>query len=463
MDNQLGSDSFLAYPPPSQYWSLNIEYDTCSPINYQGIFNWNDLTNCQDFDGNDLITVKDNGDDITLSGTVYVNVISPFQMGSDSGIYRSYPLVQQDFSIVINKGINILGSTGVQLFISSIIGIYEDETDQSFELSVLTQSADYLELISPNIISTPLGQNNMAVSSVTNLCLSSSSFTCGQIFTITINASEINCPPADFSGEYQIGFNVNCRNGEEVCNTFIDDNGGSNIMLAVTSNFIDTTCKPELYEIIFDGSMTFYDDDQFSVIHSIDNDYIIGQDTIYVGIEVNFPDDGSGDNFNIFGILIDNVFVCTADDNVDLFANLDQQNGLNGGCLSLDIDDDGPYNVITNSVENNEYFAQIISQSSNIGQFSFLTFDIGRYKMYVHVQLTLILQNGVRRRLQLIQENTDNDKSNQIRHFLGSTTVVSDDVIIVTDDGNNNVESDDAVSFFLLHIFSMCALFVFNL
>ena len=30
-------------------------------------------------------------------------------MGSDSGIYGSYPLIQQDFTISINKQINILG------------------------------------------------------------------------------------------------------------------------------------------------------------------------------------------------------------------------------------------------------------------------------------------------------------------------------------------------------------------
>ena len=42
------------------------------------------------------------------------------------------------------------------------------------------------------------------------LLITSSSFTCGQIFTLTVNQSEINCPPADFSGDYQISFNVNC-------------------------------------------------------------------------------------------------------------------------------------------------------------------------------------------------------------------------------------------------------------
>ena len=60
---------------------------------------------CKDFNRNDLISVIEDDDSITLSGTLYVNVVSPYSMGSDSGIYRSYPLIQQDFSISINKQI----------------------------------------------------------------------------------------------------------------------------------------------------------------------------------------------------------------------------------------------------------------------------------------------------------------------------------------------------------------------
>jgi len=168
--DNLGSDSYLAYPPPSDYWTLSIESNTCSMINYNGIFSWNDLTQCQDYSGNDLIDVTDNGQSITLSGTLYVNLVSPYSMGSDTGIYRTFPLIEQDFEISILKQINVLSSTGIELFITSIIGIYEDETDGSFKLSVLTQSADYIELTNPNVISTPFG-GSATISSVTSSCL----------------------------------------------------------------------------------------------------------------------------------------------------------------------------------------------------------------------------------------------------------------------------------------------------
>eukprot|EP01084_Bolivina_argentea_P041108 75863_1 len=72
--SHLGSNIYLSYPPPSEDWTLSIDAYSCSPINYNGIFSWNDLTQCQDYNGNDLIDVIDDGTSITLSGTLYVNL-----------------------------------------------------------------------------------------------------------------------------------------------------------------------------------------------------------------------------------------------------------------------------------------------------------------------------------------------------------------------------------------------------
>ena len=96
----------------------------------------------------------------------------------------------------------------------------------------------YIQLINPNVISTPFGSQAI-IESNSNLCLSLSSFTCGQIFTITINQTEINCPPANLTGDYKMSFNVNCRDNETICNTFIEDHGGSLIELPVFLNYID--------------------------------------------------------------------------------------------------------------------------------------------------------------------------------------------------------------------------------
>merc|ERR1719509_365068 len=108
---------------------------------------------CQDADNNSLLTVTDSEDALTLSGTLYINIVSPYAMGAtDSGFYRSWPLAQSDFSIQILKQINVLASTGVQLFISSIIGVYEDVLDKSFQISILTQSADYISLTNASLL-----------------------------------------------------------------------------------------------------------------------------------------------------------------------------------------------------------------------------------------------------------------------------------------------------------------------
>eukprot|EP01084_Bolivina_argentea_P239895 403110_1 len=188
-----------------------------------------------------------------------------------------------------------------------------------------------MQLINPLILNTPLG-GIASISSVTSSCLTASTYSCGQIFTITINQTEVSCPPADFSGIYSMSFDVECRFNEIVCNTFINDNDGTLVLLQVESNFIDNCCETEIYNIIFNGNMILFDDDTFLIQHNeLSKNYVIGQDVIYVEIEIEFPDDGSGDNYNIFNVVIDNVFVCTAGDEFDLTQNLTQQNGI-GGC-----------------------------------------------------------------------------------------------------------------------------------
>ena len=176
------------------------------------------------------------------------------------------------------------------------------------------------------------------------------SFTCGQIFTITINETDQNCS-AGFDGDYQMSFNLNCRYNETVCNTFINDNGGTLIELQVSLD-----CATLSYQTSFDGTMTFYDNFLFNVSHDSANNYVIGQDMIYVQVEVDIPND-----YDIFSVSIDNVFVCTATDSVDLFSNLNNANSLNVGCLSSDIDGDGSYDIIINGIENALYSVEIIS------------------------------------------------------------------------------------------------------
>eukprot|EP01084_Bolivina_argentea_P089321 161180_1 len=162
--------------------------------------------------------------------------------------------------------------------------------------------------------------------------------------------------------------------------------------------------------------------------------------------------------YNIFKVEIENVLVCTSGDRVNMTQYLTQQNGA-GGCLSQNIDIDGPYDIIINGNPVN-YDANIISSQnlqSNIARFSFLTFDIGRTMMYVHVQLTLELINENARR-RILSTST----SNQIRHFISSTSIMNDEktIVFVTENidnstGNDNTDGASRIKILFLFILSI--------
>ena len=459
----LGSSTTLAYPP-STIWDLSIEADSCTPINYIGDFSWNEMISCQDSDGNQQNSLTDVGDEIHLNGTLYVSIVSPYAMSNDDpGFYRVYNIYQQHFSIRLLKSINIISSTGVELFISSIISITFDSTTNDFILSMLTQSADYITLNSNSVLITPLG--TASVSQVTSGCLSASAYTCGQIFNVRVPASQTQCnvdDEVDFSGNYQVSFTPSCDSSEAVCETFTDDNNGQPIVLGVNSTFIDRSgCDTQLYVFALTGTITFYDDVGFTIVHNPANgDYTIGQDDIYIEASVTIPDGGTLADYGIAEVTLSNVWVCTSNGTA-LLSNLNQASGQ-GGCLSSGgiIDDDGPYNIILSgnpqNVLNEGIFPVIIENpgtgaNTNRVRFSFLTFAVGRTTIYVHVQLSLVLTSGRRRRLLLqttLTPDTDtniniNGESDQIRHYITNTGVrnastINDVIIdIDTNDPNN--------------------------
>ena len=63
------------------------------------------------------MTVSVTADAVSLEGTFYVELVSPYSMSSDE-YYRSLPLVQKDFAIALNRQVNALASTGIELFIT---------------------------------------------------------------------------------------------------------------------------------------------------------------------------------------------------------------------------------------------------------------------------------------------------------------------------------------------------------
>ena len=106
-----------------------------------------ELSSCADAEGNTLIAVTQSDDSVDLTGTFYVELVSPYRfcsvsfldlcglstmtrslcdsMGSD-GYYRTLPVVQQDFRILLSRTVNVLASTGVQLFIPSVMAYGRD-------------------------------------------------------------------------------------------------------------------------------------------------------------------------------------------------------------------------------------------------------------------------------------------------------------------------------------------------
>merc|ERR1712106_1039136 len=98
-------------------------------------------------------------------------------------------MIQQDFGIALSRTINVLSSTKTQLFIASVMGFGRDDAE-NYEVTVLIQSADYVQLLMEdlNLISVPNGLTVSGMEVVNSGCLVASSFTCGQIFTVTIEA-----------------------------------------------------------------------------------------------------------------------------------------------------------------------------------------------------------------------------------------------------------------------------------
>merc|ERR1712142_805480 len=258
-------------------------------------------------------------------------------------------------------------------------------------------------------------------------CLVSSSFTCGQIFTAKIAAS---CPDdglVDLSGSYQFAFTPKCRfladgtTTDPACDTFMTTlDAAGKVALGVEVDFIDQ-CDVDLFDVSFDGTLSFYSDDQFAVaVDSNSDPFVIGQDTIFGKVTVAMANPAI--QFELSGVTIESVYVCTAAAGADL--SIDSVEGL-GGCLSAKIDADGPYNVIGAGAVSDYQGTTIPTTESTEARFSFLTFDTPRTDIHIHVQalLDVTFETGQRRRVRMLLQNEEGE-TNQFRSFVGSAAVV---------------------------------------
>ena len=197
----------------------------------------------------------------------------------------------------------------------------------------------------------------------------------GQIFTVTVKAkcsdegTDIN-----LSGNYQFGFTAECQDidgsPDEACNVFmgtLDEN--KNVVLDVNSLFTED-CDMMLFNTSFDAEMAFYTDEALTVAADGSVPFVIGQDTIYGKVTVDFPDELP---LNFLGVSIENVYVCTAPDGADM--TVSSTDGI-GGCLSSNIDADGPYTVIGVGADVQYQGSTDYDLTANEAAFSFLTFGM---------------------------------------------------------------------------------------
>jgi len=252
----------------------------------------------------------------------------------------------------------------------------------------------------------------------------------GQIFTAKIAAS---CPDdgfVDLSGSYQFAFTPQCRfladgtTTDPACDTFMTTlDAAGKVALGVDVDFVDR-CDVNLFDVSFDGTLSFYSDDQFAAaVDSNSDPFVIGQETIFGKVTVAMADPAI--DFQLSGVTIESVYVCTAAAGADL--SVDSVSGL-GGCLSANIDDDGPYNVIGEGAVSDYQGTAISTTATDEARFSFLTFDTPRTDIHIHVQalLDVTFETGGRRRVRMLLQNEEGE-ANQFRSFVGTASVQQDE------------------------------------
>jgi hypothetical protein len=456
---------YLAYPPAGK-WDISMaEQDVCGIVHYEGSFSWNDLMQCSNNDKSlgSYMETTDDGEFLRLSGTFYVNVVSPFAYDSDMTFYRVYQVLSAPFIISIAKTVTILSQAGVNLLTMSIIAVYKQDRENTFNLVFLTETADYLMLSRASLegklsLFTP-AQDNVAIADTdfTVLkaaetaeytagdregCLNNKANICSQLWRV--EAPNATCSEddkyIDFSGLYRVQFTPECRDDlsaddEAYCSLWLNGNGADieghmatiapsgKVLLEATLAWKDEICDPELFKVEFGATMAFYSDSQYSVPAEAPYLFKPGQ-TIYVEISTAFPDD----TYNIFDTDLEKVWLCQFPPGVTPI-EIDAAHAA-GGCFdggeeARSRDVDVPfYDVFENKEPDDMTKEKFVyeghpngqEESKNVLHFYFdVPSRVSRDKLYVQVQIEVSLEPhafGTRRLL-----TAEAAVTNQINHF----------------------------------------------
>ena len=478
--DDIGNDAYLAYPDPtpeSGSWSVAMDSaDECGTLIYSGKFTWSELRGCKAFGGDvtsggiDSYTNIITDDEwLNLTGTFYINLVSPYWYNSDTGFYRVYQLLSQPFVIAISSVVNVLGSTGINVMTMSVIAVYkEDEGPDNngndmygdFKLILLTECSDYMVLDVDTTIGVTFDGSVFSNTQVTSAsfdisketendgCLNNKGFICSQLWQI--NATDIACTDSsgrDFSGNYALTFTPQCRAAADIgqplvdhCNTFLNNHQqlttGSRVALNTDLVWKDEICDPIIFTVQFDAEMTFYDNNTFSSPVGNDKLFQVGEDTIYVQVNVSFP----SNTMDVFETELVQVHICTFDPLVDVETNYNDPDDLtNFGCFvsnanGRDTKYDKYFYQIYQSDPNDPLnptvslydFAdptQYTENMENAVRFSFtVPRTVARDKLYVMAEIEVTLQESRRRRVLLGRPRGSRGRqsatANQMEHFI---------------------------------------------
>eukprot|EP01084_Bolivina_argentea_P256076 431012_1 len=458
VNNQLGSDNYLSYPS-SDHWSVSSNFADytdiktgCDSITYSALFSWFDLFDCTNYNGNTpYLTIESDDTLINMSGTLYVDIVSPYSLNEDIGGYRVYGVISQPFMLSIHKNIFDVAHIGINLFSMTVLSIgYTQNNNKKVSITLLTESSDQLYLHSGQILSYPVNNNtnNYQIDTQTALiplmsnCLNDQQYICRQKWLLQI--TDIQCDIIngnDFSGEYSILFNVECNSqnvNDTQCNQYITTYGSTTALsVDVVYSDDDCTINNKNYATL-KNTVDIFTDFGFSV-NAIDTQYVfdVGQDIVYVELILN----ENIDVLNLFAIRLQNVWICTYDPEYGDILNPTVDG--DGGCLSNDTNIESYHHIYINEQPQVLYNTQLIYSGSNdVRRFSFIVpTDIKRNILYIHTQTIIDLSdNSPRRMLQQNYLNTYSYNGEEIN-------------VMLSDEKNDNSNSNEDTS--LLMIISM--------
>ena len=453
----LGNDLYLEYGDQN-IWNLSlIDVNSCNYIEWKNTFSFHDLWYvCKDKNNNPSYELIENDDSISLNLNFYLSLVSPNPLvlrGCNNGAtdcehYLVKTMVSHPLSIVFSKQSNIISNkddVSIDLFTSNIIASVfieesiETNTSAQFRLTLITSVPYFMSLnidsaliISPQENELIINNNNLDFISnyyieedsdsyvSSSDCLIQTEYRCFQKFSIVI---EINQCPNDgnglqFDGTYFFSADFDCidaTNNQNICDDYLSDEPLSITLDSVNLDY-NERCDSTLYEINWNGDITFYSDDTFNEIKS---EFVYG-DTVYTRVSIN----NDISNYDIFGMSIVQCYVCTS--NIS-------ENGTSttlDTCLSSQADTSLFYTL---PQDTDLEFTNINSNISDTTEdFSFILKPVADDIFYVDCTVELevnnVLNNNGRRSRVLFQSSGG---SNRFQSYIGSGKAVTD----VTDTG----------------------------